>query len=374
MKIVVDENIVAAAEMFSGVAEVQAVNGRQLTAAQLSDADALIVRSVTKVNAKLLDATPVRFVGSTTIGVDHLDTNYLNDRSVYYCNAPGSNADSVVDYVLSVMCTVEGLLEQLYRGGQVGIIGLGNVGRRLSQRLCDIGIRCVAYDPLLDQSSSPLLGSLAKVLQSDMVCVHTPLTVAGDHPTQGLLDCQLLSHLPAGAVLLNAGRGEVLENAMLLEFSRQRPDIKLVLDVWQGEPGISRKLLSRCRLATPHIAGYSLDGKILGLQMVAEQLFNYFGLPVAGANLDGVITTPSERVIQGEDEVSLIREAVLACYDVTEDDQRLREAAAAGDLAENFDLLRKHYPRRRELRVQPFSMVKDLPNGANLLRALRGRV
>ncbi len=382
--IVVDENIIAGESCFAQFGRVRTVAGRQLSREQLLDADALIVRSVTKVNAELLAGTPVRFVGSTTIGTDHIDAAWLQQAGIRWTNAPGCNAQSVVDYCLSAYAAIDGLWERLLAGARVGIIGYGNVGSRLHRRLQALGIQCLAYDPFLDERQCPIRADLDAVLACEVLSLHAPLTTAGPHPTRHLLSFEQLAALPPQALLLNAGRGEVLDTGVLKRLAEQRPDIELVLDVWEGEPNIDLELMANCRIATPHIAGYSADGKITGLQMVAEAYADFIGQPLAGFALPPQLQQPPQLQLPQsaaqagtvEETARLIRELIWQCYDVREDDRRLRTAIAQGGekglaVGEVFDAQRKHYPLRRELARCQLQPGDGLGAGAaETLRAL----
>ena len=346
LRIVADENIPAVTDYFSRLGEIECVDGRQLQRQQLQNADLLLVRSVTQVNEALLRDTPVRFVASSTIGTDHLDTDYLQAQGIGWANAPGSNANSVVEYVLSACCRIEGLLERLFDAGRVGIVGMGNVGSRLYQRLSALGIDCVGYDPLIEAGRYPVLGSLSEVLATDLICLHTPLTKGGAHPTYHLFDKTLLHSLRPNTVLLNAGRGAVIDNTALLDLLTQRNDLQVVLDVWEGEPAINRQLLERVTLATPHIAGYSLDGKLAGTAMIYRACCDFLGL--TAESIQGSGEQANAVVLKStEDKIAATKELVLGSYDVLADDQRLR-AYGNADPGAHFDALRKHYPVRRE--------------------------
>jgi len=344
--IVADENIPEVGRYFSALGEVRTRPGRSLAASDLGDAEILLVRSVTRVDAALLEGSRVRFVGTATIGTDHLDLEYLQRQGIAWASAPGCNATSVVEYVLSGLCVLDGVLERLLSGGRVGIIGLGNVGMRLMQRLRRLGIEAVAFDPFL--APAPYLRDLDEVLAADVVCCHTPLTRTGPHPTHHLLNASRLQRLHPGAVLLNAGRGAMIDNRALLALLNERPDLRVVLDVWEGEPDIDLDLLERVAIATPHIAGYSLDGKLAGTRMILDACCSF--LNESTPQLEAVAgDAPLMRLPSELTGAALLRGAVLAAYDVREDDRRLRSALAAGGGAQAFDLLRKHYPVRREL-------------------------
>lgn len=372
MKILVDENIPAAAACFSQFGEVQQVNGRQLTREGIGDAEVLIVRSVTKVNEDLLAGSRVRFVGSTTIGTDHLDLEYLSANAIRYCNAPGSNAESVVDYVLSAICSIDNILDRLLAGAKVGIVGYGNVGRRLGRRLSALGIKWCAYDPLLDQGEFPELSSLEDVINSDLLCLHAPLTRDGPFPSYHMLSTEQLAALPKQAVLLNAGRGEVVATEVLQTLISQRPDIRLALDVWEGEPEFAVALASACRIATPHIAGYSVDGKLTGLNMVASELATFLGLELQPFVKPYYLAATMPISCDGDNEADFIRRAVASVYDVEEDNQRFRAIIQSNARGEAFDLLRKTYPVRRELAFSDLTAANA--NFSPLLKALQSGI
>jgi erythronate-4-phosphate dehydrogenase len=335
--IVADENIPDVRAAFGALGEIRTLPGRALRRRDLDGADVLLVRSVTRVDRALLEGSAVAFVGSATIGTDHLDLDYLRQRGIAVANAPGSNAAAVVDYVLSSFCALDGVLEGLLDGGVVGIIGLGNVGGRLLRRLRGLGIRCVGYDPLLAPRADLPLCDLEAVLGADVICCHTPLTTGGPHPTRHLLDEARLRGLRRGALLLNAGRGAVIDNAALLRVLRERPDLRAVLDVWEGEPAIDRRLLQRAAIGTPHIAGYSWDGKLAGMRMILEACCRYLREPVPP--LAAPAAPPPLTIDSGLSGAALLRAAVLAACDVRADDGRLR-AAQAPDAPHAIDRIR----------------------------------
>lgn len=352
MLIVADENMPFVHEWFAPFGSVRSVPGRMLDSAQVRDADALLVRSVTRVNRELLQGSRVRFVGSATSGIEHIDTSYLQAQGIACASAPGCNATAVVEYVLSCLCALDGVLEKLLAGGSVGVIGLGNVGARLVSRLQALGIGCVGYDPLLQNTHEKKLplSDIDTVLQTDVICCHTPLTKAGNYPTWHLLDAQRLQQLRKDVVIINASRGAVVDNTALLQLLRERNDVRAVLDVWESEPVIARSLLDAVALATPHIAGYSWDGKVAGTRAVLEAFCGFFqlSLPAQSSLLNGpmVNISPSKNV------VTLLRSAMHAVYDVRCDNREMRAALFAckdSEIAAVFDGLRKSYSQRREI-------------------------
>lgn len=349
MKILADQNIPHAETFFGQLGDVVRAPGRELSRDQLADVDALIVRSVTQVNAQLLEQTPVQFVGTCTIGTDHLDIGYLNQRNIAWASAQGCNANSVVEYVFAALA----LCRPDWLHSSIGIIGCGNVGGRLYRRLCQLGVKTRVYDPFLSEAEVADLTSLDQVLAADIVCVHTPLTKAGPHPTQGMLGAAQLSVMQPNALLLNAGRGEVIDGQALLAHLRSQPDFCAVLDVWENEPNIAIDLMQQVAVATPHIAGYSYDGKVKGTEMIYQALCTHLG---SEPQISAAQVLPSEAqqiltaAAKGVDDLSLL---LAQAYDIAADDKATRQALNQAQqqglsIGQAFDALRKNYPQRRE--------------------------
>jgi erythronate-4-phosphate dehydrogenase len=340
-------------DIFSDLGTVELFEGRALSPGQLAGVDVLLVRSVTRVDDDLLADHAPRFIGTATSGFDHVDRNVLQRRGIPFAWAPGSNADSVVDYVFSALCHHRERLAGLLAGEPLGIIGYGHIGRRLEERLARLGIRCHAYDPWLEPGDSPALGDLDRVLGCPVVCLHAALTDAPPWPSRHMLDAAQLAALPADALLLNAGRGELIDTQALLQMHRARPDVSLVLDVWEGEPAISADVLAAATLGTAHIAGYSHDGKLRATVMLYRAARGALGLePAAPRRFLSPLEVEVPSDIEGQ---ALFCRLVSEVYDVAEDDRALRAAMPDG-----FDRLRRTYRRRREL-----SALRIL-NGAEL--------
>lgn len=350
MLIVADENMPYVREWFAPFGEVRTLPGRALDAESLRGAEALLVRSVTRVDERLLQQGRLRFVGSATSGIEHIDTDYLNVQGIAYANAPGCNATAVVEYVLSCLCALDGVLEKLLAGGTVGIIGFGHVGARLARRLEALDIRCVGYDPLLAAHSGLPLRGLDSVLDADVVCCHVPLTAGGEYPTYHLLDTRRLRQLRTGTVLINASRGAVVDNSALLDLMHERDDLRVILDVWESEPKIDLSLLEAMTLATPHIAGYSWDGKVAGTQAVLEAFCRFFRLPLPTQAI--AASRPVVNLTAHATPAALLGSAIQSVYDVRRDDCDMRAAlmpCEKNQIAGAFDRLRKNYPQRREI-------------------------
>lgn len=349
MKIIADENMPLVEQIFSEIGEVQRVAGRSMSRADVGDADLLLVRSVTSVNAELLAGSRVQFVGTATIGTDHVDQHYLQQQGIGFSSAPGCNADAVVDYVLSALFH---LAEQ--QGFDpflrtYGVVGVGNVGGRLAARLQRMGCRVLLNDPPRAAAGEAGFVALEQVLaEADVICLHTPLTRDGSSPTHHLLAEAELSSLRQGALLINAGRGPVIDNAALLKIADKRPDLTWVLDVWEHEPEVDSALAGRVAIATPHIAGYSHDGKIRGTYMLYEAYCRFAGVPVKHA-LAHFLPQPAVRKVEVTAAVMPL-DLIRMRYDPFRDDRALRQTLHmnAVDQALAFDRLRKNYPQRRE--------------------------
>jgi erythronate-4-phosphate dehydrogenase len=320
---------------------------------QVREADILLVRSVTRVDESLLQGSAVRFVGSATIGFDHIDRDYLQQQHIGFATAPGSNATSAAEYVLSALMVWSEQHGTELAGKTAGIIGCGNVGSRVRQRLVVLGMRCLVNDPPLQATGEhDDFVALDEVLQADIVTLHVPLTAKGPHPTRHLVDKSFLDRLKPDALLINTSRGAVADNRSLERLLAMRSDLSVVLDVWENEPAISAPLLQEVELGTPHIAGYSYDGKLRGTEMIYRAACDYFAAPVQWQAADEVMPAASidMRAFETCNRLEVARRAILAGYDVRQDDKRLRETLSlpVAQRAAAFDRLRKDYPVRRE--------------------------
>lgn len=355
MKIIADENIPLVNEVFGKFGEVETYAGRAISSHHVRDADVLLVRSITKVDKQLLAGSTVRFVGTCTIGTDHVDQAWLRANDIAFSAAPGCNANAVVDYVLSTLVTLSRQQHFDLRERCVGIVGVGNVGGRLKNRLEALGVRCLCTDPLNDDLELPGRIHLDELIaESDVISLHTPLEKNGEHPTWHLFNALNLPLLRPGTILVNSARGSVIDNQALLELLNERNDVTAVLDVWEGEPDISLPLLARAAVATPHIAGYSLDGKVNGTLLVYEAMCQHFNLP---RKLDVSTLLPEGDTLEAAaalgDHFEKACQMVTLAYDVLRDDHAFRQVMTENNKnrASSFDALRKNYPVRREFGV-----------------------
>ncbi len=353
MKIIADENIPCVGEAFASLGDVVLLPGRDMRPEQVRDADILLVRSVTRVGQALLQGSSIRFIGSATIGFDHVDREYLTQQGIGFATAPGCNATSAAEYVVSSLMALSEKQGFSLSGKSVGIIGCGNVGSRVRSKLAALGMRCIINDPpLAAASDGGTFVELDEVLQADIVTLHVPLSNSGMHPTLHLVDATALQKLQPGAVLINTSRGAVVDNCALNDLLEHRDDLSVVLDVWEDEPAINVSLLQKVDIGTPHIAGYSLDGKLRGTGMIYRAACEYFGTDPQWDAADELPAGPSIELDTSmrDDMATMIRTTVLAAYDVRTDDARLRELPGLSptDRPDYFDRLRKEYPVRRE--------------------------
>ena len=352
MKILFDENMPYAKEFFSDLvvndSELVPFAGRDLSAEQVQDADVLLVRSITQVNEALLNKNQkLSFVGTATIGTDHIDQSYLAKRNVSFHSAPGCNAVSVAEYVISALVILAERYVFDFTKLSVGIVGGGNTGTRLSEKLSALGISYEICDPLLAADPSDLreFVSLEEVLACDVISLHVPKVIDGEYPTYHLLDEDKLSNLNDNQILISACRGEVIDNHALLALKKSGHGLKLVLDVWEGEPEVLTPLIAYTEIATAHIAGYSLEGKARGTEMLYQALCQHINVEPECQlkTLLPVANILSVELNQEFNEI-VLNQLVKMVYDVRRDDAIFRQQLSS----QGFDALRKNYPTRRE--------------------------
>ncbi len=352
LNIVADGNIPQIKEAFKDLGEVTLIPGREIQRKHLIDCQCLLVRTVTQVDRELLGSTPVEFVGTATIGTDHIDEKYLQQKKIAFANAAGCNAEAASEYVIS------GLFALSQQKGfdpfklKAGIIGCGNVGSRVYQKLTALGIDCLRNDPpLANKSADKEYADIDTVVeQCDFITLHVPLTLTGEHATKYLFDQKRLSLLKKNCLLVNAARGPVIDNQALLEVIKKRTDLMVFLDTWENEPTPSKELLKRVDLATPHIAGYSVEGRLRGTQMILDAACAHFSqtsswhisklLPET-IDLDFEATTSDLKYWQ---------QVFSKHHDIREDHRAMLEILEidSNQAGSYFDSLRRVYPDRFE--------------------------
>jgi len=375
MLIVADENIPLLDAFFQGFGEIRRYPGRSLDAASVREADILLVRSVTKVDRHLLEGSRVQFVGTCTIGTDHLDLDYFDQVGIRWSSAPGCNARGVVDYVLGSLLTLADLEGASLPERVYGVVGAGQVGGRLVSVLRALGWKVMVCDPLRQAAEGGDYVELDTLLQAcDVISLHTPLERGGQYPTWHLLGPAELAKLRPGAWLINASRGAVVDNGALRTLLQQRDDLHAVLDVWEGEPQVDLQLADLCTVATPHIAGYSLDGRQRGTAQIYRALCQHLGVNEV-IQLADLLPRPPVAQIELDAEVDLQWALAMLCraiYDPRRDDADFRRSLSEDVQQQRaaFDALRKHYPPRREIEGLSVRIRGSSPELARLIDAL----
>ncbi len=382
MRIVADENIPYVADAFGPLGVVKTMAGRKMTREALAEADVLLVRSITPVNEALLAGTPVRFVGTATIGFDHVDTAYLERQGIAFATASGSNANSVAEYITAALLVLAERSEVRLEGKTLGVVGYGNVGTKVVRYGSGVlGMRVLINDPPLQRAGVPVefVGLEQVLAESDAVTFHVPLTKEGPDRTHRLIDGAQLAKMKPGAILLNSARGLVVVGADLQAALAAGRVGAAVLDVWENEPGIDAALLERVAIGTPHIAGYSFDGKVAGTQMLFDAVCRQFKISDKFVNWTTLVAPAEDREIpftaSGDDQKDL-RNLLRRIYDIEADDARLRRLAEmpAGQQGAYFDKLRKEYPVRREAWNYGVKVAGDAASLEGKLESLRFHV
>ncbi|WP_391089491.1 DUF3410 domain-containing protein [Vibrio sp. NH-UV-68] len=349
MKILIDENMPYAEQLFSQLGEVILKSGRTLTADDLIDVDALMIRSVTKVNAQLISkANKLKFVGTATAGMDHVDQTLMAQKGIYFTAAPGCNKVGVAEYVFSVMMVLAQQHGFSVFDKTVGIIGAGQVGSYLQKCLQGIGIKVLINDPPKqaqgDKRSFTPLNELLS--QADIITLHTPITRDGEYPTHHLVDEKVLNTLRGDQILINAARGPIVDNQALKARLAKNDGFTAALDVFEFEPEVDMELLPLLAFATPHVAGYGLEGKARGTTMIFNHYCEFLDKDLFAHASELLPTAPVPRVEldRNWDEATLHNITQLV-YDVRRDDAMFRREISKPGA---FDLMRKNYWDRRE--------------------------
>jgi len=349
LKITADENIPYVREAFGTLGDVTTLHGRRMTSEALRDADLLLVRSITKVNRDLLDGTPVHFVATATIGEDHVDKAYLAERGIAFSSAPGCNANSVGQYIAAALLELAN--GPGISGRKLGIVGVGNVGKRVLAAATALGFECVLNDPpLARKTGDPKYRPLEAILDCDIVTLHVPITKTGPDATYHLADESSIRRMKRGSVLINSARGPVTDTVAVKRAIDDGHLRACVLDVWEGEPNPDIELVERTFIATPHIAGYSFDGKVNGTRQIYAAACAFLGKTPDWDPTPLLPAPECPKVVIDSRRPDAILEAVRAVYDIRRDDAAMRGILGQTDDARGafFDRLRKAYPRRRE--------------------------
>lgn len=371
MKIVCAETVLLGREALSNGGKTVVIPDREIIRDDLLDADALIVRSKTKINRELLENTPVQFVGTATAGTDHIDAAWLQSKGIYWCAAPGCNANSVSEYLIAALLVLGRRHGFDLEGKTIGVVGCGNVGSRVVKKCESLGMNVLRNDPPLSAiSADPDFYPLETVLaESDIVTLHVPLVKEGPWPTVCMADYRFFEQLKPGAIFINAARGSVCDYDALLDAKQGGAVSRMIIDVWSPEPALRTDVLKVADLASPHIAGHSYEGKLNGTVACYNELCNFFEIlktwDMASSLPRPKVPTLAIDCAERDDE-EVLHEIIRQVYDIGTDDTLIRKAAVSDEIdrARNFDTLRKNYRTRREFK----NTEVQLHNASDTLR------
>ncbi len=348
MKVVCDSDIPFLKGALEPHCEVIYARGSDISKEMVMDADALVIRTRTRCDANLLEGSKVRFIATATIGYDHIDTRWCESHGITWTNAPGCNSWSVQQYIGSLLVAMSRTLGFSFREKTIGVVGVGNVGSKVARLAALLGFRVLLCDPprARREGSGQFVSLDELISRSDIITLHVPLIRDGEDATFHMFDDSRLASMNQNQILINSSRGEVVDGAALKNALAQKKILAASLDVWENEPQIDPGLLSLLFTGTPHIAGYSVDGKATGTTMSVQALGKFFDLPCRDWEVTQVPQSvqPSEFSIDtaGKTPQEVLADAILHTYDIKNDDAALRADVAS------FEKQRSHYPVRRE--------------------------
>lgn len=369
MKIVIDDKIPYIRGAFEPVADVVYLPGSKTSASDVKDADVLITRTRTICNESLLKGSPVKFIATATIGYDHIDTQYCNRAGIKWTNAPGCNAGSVKQYIASALFAWSLQKRIPLKDKTIGIVGVGQVGSRIEKFCRAIGLNVLLNDPPRQEKEGEDQFVSLKTIQkeADIITLHVPLNETGPYATRHMVDMNFMDQLVKKPLLLNSCRGEVIDSNSLY-YALDKGKIEgFIADCWENEPDIDQGLLEKAIYGTPHIAGYSRDGKANGTAMSVQAVSRFFNLGLNDWHpLD--LEEPDHPIIEMDGkqrtENSILAEAVLSTYDIENDDQALRKAPQL------FETLRGDYPVRREFHAFTLKLKNIDPHIEQTLKTI----
>jgi len=369
IKIVADNKIPFLQGALEGLARVEYLPGGEIKSADLKDADALITRTRTLCGRELLEGTSIRFIASATIGYDHIDAAYCDSAGIRWTNAPGCNSSSVEQYMVSALLWLSVHRKLDPRDLTLGIVGVGHVGSKVARSAETLGMRLLLNDPPRERAEgSDAFVSLEELKeQSDIISLHVPLNRGGVDNTYHLLDSTFLASLNKETIIINSSRGAVVDEPAVLEGIVNGKLSDVILDVFDNEPYVNKDLLGAITLATPHIAGYSLDGKANGTAMAVQAVSRHFGLGLDNWTPASIPLPESREILadgSGENLPELLWEIYSQIYDISSDAHRLRDAP------ENFEALRGDYPFRREAPAYAVRLFQGYPEIREILEKL----
>ncbi len=375
MKIIIDENVLLGIETFSLIGEVSSFSGREITPGTVKDADILVVRSVTKVDEQLLKNSNIKFVGSATAGIDHVATEYLKSRGIGFSSAPGSNSNSVAEYIISALLLLDKKGKISLPEICLGVVGVGNVGSKVVKKAQGLGIKVLQNDPpRFRETKDSVFLELDELMDCDVITLHVPLYNCGVDKTLNLFDAKRIDKMKKGSVLINTSRGKVVNGSALKTALKKDFLSGAVLDVWEKEPDIDKELLELVDIGTSHIAGYSYDGKVKGTKMVFDAICDFFSidkewkveLPVPEVSNIDLTHRKTEEIFES------LADVVFKVYDIKKDDGSLRKILnfKGKEKRDFFDGLRANYWRRREFFNTRLKLRKEDESLRNIFKAL----
>lgn len=373
MKIVADDKIPFLKGALEPYAEVEYLPGKEINNEILKNADGLLIRTRTKCNENLLSGTNIRFIGTATIGFDHIDTQFCDKNGITWTNAPGCNSSSVQQYIAAALLKISGDNKFNLNEKTLGIIGVGNVGSKVEKLARALGMRVLLNDPPRARKEGRKdFCELNTVLSdSDILTLHVPLNETGEDKTYHLFDDNSFKKIRKGAWFINSSRGEVADASAFKTILKSGKLAGAVIDVWENEPDIDKELMNLCTITTPHIAGYSTDGKANGTAMVVNSLSKYFDLPLKNW-YPGNVPAPVNPCISIDcaamSTEQIIREAVFNTYNIQLDNENLRESPS------DFEKLRGDYPLRREFTSYTVDLKGSSEEVKKILKNLGFRV
>jgi erythronate-4-phosphate dehydrogenase len=383
MKTVCASSMPFAREAFETLGEVDVREGRTIERADIIDAQLLATRSTTKLSRELIEDTPVRFIGTATIGTDHMDTPYMEQVGIHWCHAPGCNANSVAEYVVSALLSLAVKHGFELSGKTIGIIGVGNVGTRVAEKAAALGLRILLNDPPRQRTESenahPFVSIDQLLTESDIVTTHVPLTREGIDATFHLADQKFFEQMRPESIFINAARGAVVDTPALLQARTSGHIAHAVIDTWEGEPSIPLDLLDAVDIATPHIAGHSFEGKVMGTVMVYQEACRFLETPPTWDHAPCMPEPPVPSIetdATGKADQDILWDVVRRIYDINADDRVLRDlpSRTPEDVAKHFDSLRGAYPMRREFRYTRVHIPNATPALVTTLRDLEFQI
>jgi erythronate-4-phosphate dehydrogenase len=360
IKIVADDEIPFLKGAFEPFADISYLIASEITNEKIKDADALLIRTRTKCDETLLENTNIKFIATATIGFDHIDTSYCDLNNIKWINAPGCNSSSVMQYVASALLTISKKENILLSEKSIGIIGVGNVGSKVEKFAKVMGMKVLLYDPPRErkEGSDKFVEMEELISESDIITFHVPLTFDGIDKTFHMVNPEFIKMLYKNKSIINSSRGPVVDTIVLKSAIKNNVINNCVIDVWENEPDIDRELLELVDIGTPHIAGYSMEGKANGTAICVRGINSFFNLGMDNEWFPDKIPSPDnsgEIIIncRGKSDQDIIFEAILTSYDIMQDDERLR------DSIDTFESQRDNYPIRREFSFYNVKLIDE---------------